>query len=155
MKDPHYQGLMNLALRALARRAHTTQEIQKKFEKSPHYDVIQAQEVMARLRELNFLNDEAYLQSAVEDGARYRLQGPLKIASRLSHKGISLKQTQEAWRALELPEKELARAALEKAQKRFMGLDSKKVFQRKAQFLAARGFSPEIVFELAKGGEYQ
>ncbi len=155
MEDIHYQGLMNLALKALARRAHTTQEIQKKLEKSPHYEQAQAERVMGRLKELNFLNDAVYLQSAVENGARYRLQGPLKIASRLSHKGISLKQTQETWKALELPEKELARAALQKAQKRFLGLEPGKRFQRRAQFLAARGFSPEIVFELAKEGEYQ
>jgi regulatory protein len=155
MEDPAYRKLMDYAMRALSRRAHTTFELSEKLKKRYQYSQPLAAQVIARLQELNLLNDQNYIRTAIEQTTRFRLQGRLKVASRLYKKGISMKETEEIWNSMELPERELALQALERAQKRFARVPQEKLYQKRAQFLASRGFSPEIIFELAKPHENQ
>lgn len=150
MEDPQYRALMDYALRALARRSHSTHELKQKLQKRPAYGEPLGQRVLDRLLELGLLNDEDLIRRRVEEGAQLRLEGPLKVASRLFKKGIPLKKTKEAWEALKVPEKELAQAALKRAEKRFHRLPKEKRYRRQVQFLASRGFSSGIIYEVVK-----
>ena len=150
MEDPAYRKLMDYAMRALSRRAHTTHELREKLKKRTTYTPELEVQVLDRLTELKLLDDEAYIRTAIDQATRFRFQGRLKVASRLYRKGIPMKQTEEIWKSMELPERELALQALKQAEKRFARVAPEKLFQRRAQFLAARGFSPELIFELAK-----
>lgn len=155
MEDPSYRELMNYAMRALSHRAHTTHELAEKLKKRPHHSPERESLVLARLLELGLLNDDAFIQRTIEEATQFRLQGPLKVASRLYKRGISMKQTQEIWRSSGISERELAEEALKRAHKRFdqaegkPRLSEKKLYQRKAQFLASRGFSPDIIYSLS------
>lgn len=148
---------MDYALRALARRAHTSHELLVKLRRRANFSEALGQRVIARLQELNLLNDEELIKTQLLNAAQYRHQGHMKVASKLYKKGIPLSQTKAAWDELkkteELSERDLALAALEKAKKRFENLPREKQYQRRAQFLASRGFSPEVTFELAKPDE--
>lgn len=155
MEDPLYRKFMNKALRALARRAHTRSELKEKFEKDPRSTPELTEKVLARLEELGLVNDENFIRNTIEASTRYKPQGPFKLAARLRQKGIPVKATQEAWNAMELSERDLAAEALTQAQKRFAKVPPEKLYQKRAQFLASRGFSPEIIFELAKSRENQ
>lgn len=150
MEDPSYRELMNYAMRTLARRAHTVHELRGKLQKRPHHSGELEDQVIQRLLELKLLDDEAYVRRHLEEAAHYKHEGYLKVASKLTRKGIPLPQTRDAWRALELPEIDIARTALAKAEKRFKNTPKEKLYQKKVQFLAARGFDPSIIFELAK-----
>ena len=153
MENPAYRQLMDYAMRALSQRAHTTFELSEKLKKRPQFTPELVAQVLARLQELNLLNDETYIRTAIEQATRFRHQGRLKIASRLYKKGIPMKQTEEMWNNMELPERELAHEALKRAQKRFARVPKEKLYQKRAQFLASRGFSAETIFELAKPDE--
>jgi SOS response regulatory protein OraA/RecX len=155
MEDPFYRELMNYAMRTLARRAHTVQELRGKLKKRPQHSSELEDQIIGRLIELKLLDDEAYVRRTLESAAHFKHEGYLKVASKLTHKGIPLDQTRDAWHELDLPEKEIARAALAKAQKRFQSLPREKIYQKKVQFLAARGFDPSIIFELAKEHDTQ
>lgn len=155
MEDPLYRHLMNYAMRTLARRAHTVHELRGKLQKRPYHSSELEEQVIKRLQELKLLDDEAYVRRRLEEAAHFKHEGYLKVASKLAHKGISLDETKSAWRALELPEKDIARAALAKAEKRFRNVPQEKLYQKKVQFLAARGFDPSVIFELAKERESQ
>ena len=159
METPQYRALMDYAMRALARRAHTVHELHTKLKRRPTYTEELAQKVLQRLEELKLLNDEEYVKRTLEDAIQYRHQGHLKVASRLARKGISLDQTKTAWKemttSLDLSEKELAKQALAKAHKRFQNVSKEKLYAKRAQFLASRGFSPEVTFELAKPEQYE
>lgn len=148
---------MDYALRALAARAHTSHELLVKLRRRANFTEALGERVLQRLIELNLINDAAYTRSQLADAAHFRHQGYLKVASKLAKKGIPLAETKQAWEELkqteQISEKELAKIALEKAKKRFQGVAPEKLYQRRAQFLASRGFSPEITFELARPDE--
>ncbi|MFA4815281.1 MAG: regulatory protein RecX [Candidatus Gracilibacteria bacterium] len=150
MEDPVYRNLMNYAMRALSRRAHTSFELREKLGKRPYCTPQLEDQVLARLQELGLINDENYVRHAIEEAVRYKLQGRYKLASRLQRKGISFEETNTLWAEAGISEQELAREALKRAHKRFASVPPEKLYQRRAQFLASRGFSPEIIFELAK-----
>jgi SOS response regulatory protein OraA/RecX len=150
MEDPLYRHLMDYAMRTLARRAHTVHELRGKLKKRPHHSSELEDKVINRLLELKLLDDEAYVRRHLEAAAHYKHEGYLKVASKLTHKGIPLADTKSAWSALELPERDIARTALLKAAKRFANVPPEKLYQKKVQFLAARGFDPSVIFELAK-----
>lgn len=159
METPQYRALMDYAMRALARRAHTVHELHTKLKRRPTYTEELAQKVLERLEELKLMSDEDYVKRALEDAIKYHHQGHLKVASKLARKGIALDQTKMAWKemtkSMDIDEKELARQALEKAHKRFQNVPREKLYAKRAQFLASRGFSPEITFELAKPEQYE
>lgn len=152
MEEPEYRQLMNTAMRALSRRAHTTHELREKLKKKPHWNSEREEAVIRRLEELGLLNDEAFVQRSVEEASQFRLQGRMKLASRLLQKGIPTKVTESVWHNMGISEKELAGEAIKRAAKRFAKVPKEKLYQRKAQFLASRGFSPDVIYELAKTG---
>lgn len=153
MEDPAYRKLMEYALRALARRAHTSFELREKLKKRPEYTVTFENQLIGRLTELGLLNDQAYLRTAIDSATRIKPQGRFKLANLLRQKGISMKDTETAWKEMEINEKDLALDALNRAAKRFAKVPREKLYQKRAQFLASRGFSPEVIFELAKNEE--
>ena len=143
---------MNYCMRALSQRAHTTHELEGKLKKRPHYSLERGKAVLSRLQELGLLNDEAFIRRTVEEAAQFRFQGPLKVASRLYKRGIPMKQTQEIWRTSGISERELAEEALKRVAKRFAKLPKNKLYQRRAQFLASRGFSADVIYSLSSQG---
>ncbi len=153
MEDATYRDLMNYAMRALSRRAHTSFELQEKLRKRPLSTPQLEAQVLARLTELKLLDDAAYTRSAIETSTRIKPQGRFKLANKLRQKGISMKDTEAAWNEMGIDEKALALDALTRASKRFAKVPREKLYQKRAQFLASRGFSPEIIFELAKPEE--
>lgn len=153
MEDNSRQKLLNYAMRALSRRAHTEEEMRIKLRKRKEHRKELEDAVISRLKELNFINDDSLVRSLLESAAEYRLQGHIKVAARLHKKGIPFSKTETLWQEMNINEREIAKKAIQKAQKRFKNLPRDKKFQTKARFLASRGFSPEIIFELASKEE--
>lgn len=149
-EDPRTRELMNFALKALSFRSHTTHELREKLKKRSEHSSEREKQVIERLQELNMLDDERYVERALEAAHQRKFHGPLKAASLLLKKGIPTEQTLKIWKEMHLSERELAEAALNRAQARFIALPKQKAFERRVRFLASRGFSPEIIFELAK-----
>ncbi len=154
MEDPNFRSLMDYALRALTRRAHTSHELLVKLRRRANFTEALGQGVMTRLIEINLIDDLNYVRNQLSNAIQFRHQGYLKIASKLAGKGIPLSQSKKIWEELkqveELSERDLAKKALEKAKNRFQNLPPEKQYQKRARFLASRGFSPEITFELAR-----
>src|SRR3989338_2538018 len=97
MEDPIYRKLMDYAMRALSRRAHTSFELREKLKKRPNHTPQLEDQVLTRLQELGLINDENYVRSAIEEASKYKLQGRYKLASRLQRKGISFEETSTLW----------------------------------------------------------
>lgn len=150
MQDPVYHKLMEYAMRSLARRAHTVHELRKKLRKRPLYSLDLESQIIARLKELKLLDDEAYVQRAVEQASTFTYQGRFKVAQKLKLKGIPYELTNRVWNDMEIEEARVAQLALKKIEKRLQALPKEKRQAKRAQFLAGRGFTPEIVFELSK-----
>ncbi|MBU0981882.1 recombination regulator RecX [Patescibacteria group bacterium] len=162
MEDPNYRLLMDYALRALSRRAHTVHEMREKLLKkltTPGEAIERTNEsatnpknniekVISRLRELNLLNDEAYITRYIESATSFRLQGQFRVAQKLFEKGIPYEETRRIWDQMNISEEKIAQKALQKLTPRLKGLSPQKRYQKSGQFLASRGFSPSIVFDI-------
>lgn len=156
MEDHKYRSLMDYALHALARHAHTTHELLVKLRRRADFTEVLGGRVVERLTELHLIDDATYIRNQLANGAQFRHQGYLKIATKLAQKGVPLVETKKIWEELKktenFSERDIALKALKKAKKRFERLPPEKQYQKRAQFLSSRGFSPEITFELAKPG---
>lgn len=153
MSEAEYQLLMQYAMRALGKRAHTVYEMRTKLKRRPQHSPELEEAVIWRLSELNLLNDQAYVRRCVEDAAEYRFHGPFKLKQRLLRKGIAPEIVDAIWDELKISEREVALKALKKFNRKHEAINEHKAYQKRAQYLASRGFSASLVYELAKAGK--
>ena len=137
-------------MRALSRRAHTTHEIQQKLRRRPHHTLDHEARIIARLKELNMLNDEEYIRRTIEQATQFTYQGKLKVGNKLYQKGIPFKLLDQIWNSMKVDEEEVAKKALKKIESNLHEFPKQKRIAKRAQFLAGRGFPPNIVFSLSK-----
>lgn len=79
--------LYDVALRALMRRAHTVQEMQKKLSRYTRNDLL-VRVVMARLKENGQLDDQRFAQQFARNRTQSRKQGQFRIARELRARGV-------------------------------------------------------------------
>lgn len=106
---------------------------------------------IAKLRSLNYLNDESFARNWALSRAQNQGYGPRRIEQELRTKGIGQPLIREIVRETFAQEDEeaLARQLLAK---RFKGQDLKKakVLRRAATLLQRRGYSAKVIFDLLK-----
>lgn len=103
-----------------------------------------AEQLMERLRDLNFLDDLAFAEAFVRTKKNSQKKGPLLIEQELYQKGISQKHIGTAMLQYP-PEEQLdnAIAAAEKKQSSYSSEGARKKQQKLMQFLIQRGFTSE------------
>jgi len=110
-----------------------------------------AETILAKLRSLNYLDDETFARNWARSSAETRGCGPKKIDQELRTRGIGQGLIQQVIRETFGPgdESENARKLLEK---RFRNkkLEDPKMLRRAAAFLERRGYSRQVIFELLK-----
>jgi regulatory protein len=106
---------------------------------------------LAKLRSLNYLDDETFARNWAHSKAETRGYGPKKIDQELRTRGISQALIQQVIHETfgSGDESETARKLLEK---RFRNkkLEGPKMLRRAAEFLERRGYSRPVILELLK-----
>lgn len=100
-----------------------------------------AQMVIDRLKELNYLNDQSYLENYVSDRMRFRPRGEFLIKRELMMKGIDKQLLDSYFGKEKIDELEAATRLLESKKKRLM--DKEKAYR----FLASKGFKPDNIYK--------
>lgn len=144
-------ALLQYAFRLLARRDHGEAEIRKKlqykakqvYEKVDEKMIIQ---VMARLKEFGYLDDEKYTRHFLESKLSVSPQGKFALYSKLRQKGIPRQIFDKWWEAGKFDEQVLAKRLLEQKHRMFARLPEEKRKQKIMTLLASRGFSPDIIY---------
>jgi regulatory protein len=140
------------AQRALMRRAHSIHEMKQYLERrAENKDLIPP--VIARLRELNYLDDARYALEYARHHARLRRQGRYRIARDLRGRGVPDRHIEAALDAVfaETDEAALVRARLKRRLSHLRGqLDQRKLASLYRSLLAA-GFSSDIIRAELKG----
>jgi regulatory protein len=143
------------ALRYLSYRSRSEKELreyllgkhkpQKKNFEAPSHEIITA--VIAKLKEMRFLNDREFAASWVRSRTEYKPKAKTIIKMELRQKGIEdeiigevLQEHTEG-----KDDKTLARELLEKRRKRYEGMDKQERYQKAGGFLARKGFSYEVI----------
>lgn len=141
---------MQLALRYLSYRPRSELEVVKYLrQKGCAAEVSDG--VIARLRELKYLDDTSFAQIWTRSRLESRGYGPRRVEQELRLKGISVNVIKEALRQSlqQTSEPESARKLLTK---RFGGasLQDAKSQRRAVALLLRRGFSSKVIFDLLK-----
>lgn len=149
-----YEKFMGLALRFVSYRPRSSQEIRQYLEGAFRRKHVTAplvlEKIMARLTELGYIDDRAFVTWWVAQRTGRKPKGPQVIRSELRNKGIDRELIEEELAARlsggETSERGLAAAA---AQKRLPRLSRYPALERKAklaQYLMRLGFSSDIVW---------
>ncbi len=140
------QELHVVALRALMRRAHSVHEMKKYLEaRSEDADLVKT--VMARLRELKYLDDAQYAHDFACTHAKLRRQGRFRIMRELRTRGVPDAHIEAALNSVfaEIDEASLVRTRLQRRLAHSRGpLDQRKIASLYGSLLRA-GFSSDVI----------
>jgi regulatory protein len=140
------QDLYTSALRALARRAHSIHEMRGYLERRAEEKGLVSR-VIARLRELNYLDDARFALDFARNRAHSRKQGRFRITRELRNRGVPDRHIEVALGAVfaETDEATLVRARLKRHLLHVRGeIDQRKLAGLYRSLLRA-GFSTDVI----------
>jgi len=133
------------ALRHVARREHSREELRRKL--APHGEPDAVEAVLDRLAELELLSDTRFAEAFVR--GRAERFGRRRIAHELAQRGVDADAIDDALQT-ELGDDELQRALALWRRKFDAAPADPKEWARQARFLTARGFSADVVRKVLK-----
>jgi regulatory protein len=148
-KELLHEKAKQRAFRLLAMRPRSEKELRSKL-KERGFDESVVDTVAARLRELQYLNDESFARQWVHNLAVNRLFGNKRIETSLREKGVPQALTKQAIAEVreEMSEQEAIRTLIrKKKEKNSIPMDEKEK-RRFAQRLMGRGFPPDLIFDM-------
>jgi len=138
--------LYNAALRALTRRAHSIHELKQYLHRRAE-DYALIAPIVARLRELNYLDDARYALEFARTHAKSRRQGRFRIARELRTRGVPDQHVEAALAAVfdETDEASLVRAQIKRRLSNTRGpLDQRKIASL-YRCLLRSGFPSDVI----------
>lgn len=139
-----YEEALQLAYDQIARRPRSEAEVRRRLARAGADEAV-VERVLARLRELRYVDDDAFARQRAR-GLAARGFGPLAASSRLALAGVSQELARRGVDEAFESEAALARQALERRLKgRPPGELERKEKERLLRWLAGRGFSPSAI----------
>ena len=138
--------MYDVAVRALMRRGHSLQEMQRKLERRSDNKLL-VQVVMARLKENGLLDDAHYAKQFARQRTEGRKQGRFRVARDLRARGVPDQHIRQALdeASLQTDERAMVRQRIERKLRSYRGeIDEKKMASIYSSLLRA-GFSVEVV----------
>lgn len=142
---------LNYALKLLEYRARSTYEIKDRLLRKG-YGQETIDFVVAKLKDLGFLDDITFTKNLINDRIHNKNYGKKRIQTELISRGICAELIEEELNEL-YKEDEVKRASslAQRRLPRYYGLDSVVAYRRLSQFLLRRGFSHATVREICTG----
>jgi SOS response regulatory protein OraA/RecX len=140
------QELYTSALRALMRRAHSIHEMRVYLERRTQ-DKDAVSQVVARLRELSYLDDGRYALEFARQHANSRRQGRFRITRELRARGVPDRYIDSALQAVfaETGEAELVRARLKRRLSHVRGVLGQRQIAGIYRSLLRAGFAADVI----------
>jgi len=140
-----YDEAKTAAFTMLARRIHSEKEVREKLRKKK-FPPETIEQVIARLYEMNLLNDAHFAGALVRDKLKRTPIGKSALKSKLLQKGIAKETIDDVLGETDLNSEELCMKAAEKKLKSLAKEpDKQKRKQKLSQFLMRRGFDWETI----------
>ncbi|MBI2074421.1 MAG: RecX family transcriptional regulator [Candidatus Levybacteria bacterium] len=158
--------LYNRALRFLAFRPRSEKEVRdnlKRFQSRTHsassgresskkveeVDSGIVDQVINKLKQKNFINDEEFARWWIEQRTTFRPRGLRLIKIELRQKGIDQEIVEKILRNkdIKILGKDLINKLIEKRLPRYKGLEKREIYQKLGQFLARKGFDYDTIKE--------
>jgi regulatory protein len=138
------EELYDVALRALMRRAHSVQEMQKKLSRYTRNELL-LRVVMARLKKNDQLNDARYAQQFTRDRTQSRKQGQFRIARELRARGVADADINSALETAESDPAAMVRQRIERKLKSNRGEINDKTIASIYGSLLRAGFPADLI----------
>lgn len=149
-RDEQYVTAKQAAFDYLAHKARTEEEVRRKLREKDVSTVV-TDEVIARLEELEYLDDEAYARDYVRNRFSNKKYGPIRIRRELLKRGIDRHLAETAVDEL-VAERDMKAAAWTHAEKRWPGLvgedDPRRRKQKMYRYLRRRGFTSDTIYSI-------
>ncbi len=154
-----HEKLMTYSLRLLSKKRYTVSELERKLErfleKRKKRDCSEEEglsgakeEVLQRLRDLKYLDDNQYAADYCNERARLRPSGTFLLKRELKIKGVPAEIAEEVVDSLEIDEVELAKDAFERKSRQWKNVEPQKMREKGFRFLSSRGFSPDTIYKV-------
>ena len=147
------QGAKTVALRFLTHRQRTEREIRDKL-REKEFGEEEIEKTIGTLRDLGYVNDEAFARSYIRNQLTLRPKGKLVLKQKLLLLGVKKETIDAALHEVfqETSQEDSAREAAQKFLKKSDKThdDPRKAKQKLAAFLSRRGFSWDIVSSVTK-----
>lgn len=155
--DERYVQAKQRALNYLAHKPRTEAEVRRKLrEEEAPSPVIE--DVVARLYELNYLDDEAYARDYVRNRFASKKYGPVRMRRELTERGVDRAVAEAAVDDL-FADENLVAAARQHAEKRWPRLadedDPRRRKQKLYRYLRRRGFTSDTIYTVLNELERQ
>lgn len=148
--DEQYVQAKQAAFNYLAHKPRTEEEVRRKLREGEAAPPV-IEDVIARLHELEYLDDEAYAYDYARNRFASKKYGPIRIRRELVERGIERHVAEAAVDDL-FAEEDAHAAAREHAQKRWPKLDPDDDFRRRKQklyrYLRRRGFTTDTIYSI-------
>jgi regulatory protein len=153
-EDPLHEKAKQRAFRLLAVRARSEKELRIKLTERG-FDESVVGGVAARLRELKFLDDEAFARQWARNLAVNRLLGNRRIDASLREKGIPRELIEQVIAEVreELSEQKALVSLFRKKKDKIATKMGGREKSRLARSLIGKGFSPDLVFDILRSKE--
>jgi regulatory protein len=145
-RDDQYVRAKQCALDYLAHKPRTEEEVRRKLRRQDAPDTV-IEDVVARLYELSYLDDEAYAEDYVRNRFASKKYGPVRIRRELVERGVDRHTAETAVDDL-FAEKDVRAAAREHAEKRWSRLADEEPRRRRQKlyrYLRRRGFTADTI----------
>lgn len=150
-----YEKLLQYSLRILTKKRYTHHEIKKKLEQfSKRREIAGAglvDQVLDRLFELKYLNDENYARDYISDRIRFKPRGKFLLKRELKLKGVDDDIVKNSLDENEIDENALAWMALRKKQRLWSDLSEQKRREKAYRFLSSLGFAQDAIYKAING----
>jgi regulatory protein len=143
----NFEKFYNASLRFLSFRPRSEKEVRDslKRKKAPPKII---EEIILKLKELNFINDREFAKWWIEQRLTFRLKALRVIKNELKLKGIIDEITEDVLRESQVEQKadyDIAKKLAERKVERYKGLAYKDKRLKLTRFLANKGFSFEDI----------
>ncbi|HKL87475.1 MAG TPA: RecX family transcriptional regulator [Salinibacter sp.] len=145
-RDEQYVQAKQRALDYLAHKPRTEEEVRRKLRRQDAPEAV-IEDVVNRLYELSYLDDEAYAEDYVRNRFASKKYGPVRIRRELVERGVDRHTADAAVDDL-FAEKDVRAAARTHAEKRWDRLDDEEPRRRKQKvyrYLRRRGFTSDTI----------
>lgn len=147
VRAEQYVEAKQTALNYLAHKPRTETEVRRKLRGTDAPSEV-IEDVVARLYELSYLDDEAYAQDYVRNRFASKKYGPVRIRRELVERGIDRSRAEQAVSDL-FAEEDVVAAARTHAEKRWARLsdedDPRRRRQKLYRYLRRRGFTSDTI----------
>lgn len=151
MLNPGYDKLINYALRILSKKRYTEGEMRSKLEgrvkKFEELEEKMIGQVIERLYELKYLDDERFIRDYIADRINFRPRGKFLIKRELKLKGVDEKLLDKVFDSLEIDETEMAKRILNKVKKKWAKETVWKQKQKAFSTLSSKGFGTDAIYK--------